>query len=109
MRARSHRPRGSNVRQRRMLRRSCEITRDALPKNRLRLSRPPILVPTPGQTEQEYLARQLALHGSAIHLDQNKLTAFTLKQAMLAPGVFPARTTDNSMLRKAIENLINLH
>lgn len=69
----------------------------------------PILVPTPGQTEQEYLARQLAHHGSAIHLDQNKLTTSSLKQAMLAPGLFPARNTDNSMLRKAIENLINLH
>lgn len=69
----------------------------------------PILVPTPGQTEQEYLARDLSSHGAAIHIPQTKITESALRLAMQNPGHFSARSWDRSLLRKAIENLINLH
>ena len=45
-----------------------------------------ILVPTPGQTEQEYLAAHLMKHGFALCIKQDK---FRLKQAMDLASSFP--------------------
>jgi UDP:flavonoid glycosyltransferase YjiC (YdhE family) len=45
-----------------------------------------ILVPTPGQTEQEYLAGHLMKHGFALCIEQHK---FRLKQAMDLASGFP--------------------
>ena len=45
-----------------------------------------ILVPTPGQTEQEYLAAHLMKHGFALCIEQDK---FRLKQAMDLASSFP--------------------
>jgi len=41
-----------------------------------------LLVPTPGQSEQEYLARHHALQGTHHRLDQHKLNLTTLKAAL---------------------------
>jgi UDP-N-acetylglucosamine transferase subunit ALG13 len=50
------------------------------------LEKKSILVPTPGQTEQEYLAKHLMSSNFAVCIDQGK---FRLKQALELSGSFP--------------------
>lgn len=52
------------------------------------LGRPAVLVPTPGQTEQEYLADYLSASGSFQQLDQE---GFTVRKALHAALALPER------------------
>lgn len=65
-----------------------------------------ILIPTPGQTEQEYLAQHLMQQNLALCIPQNK---FNLQSALSLASSFPYQTgafnCDGSELFKAINNL----
>jgi UDP-N-acetylglucosamine:LPS N-acetylglucosamine transferase len=65
-----------------------------------------ILIPTPGQTEQEYLARYLMQQNLALCIPQNK---FNLQSALSLASSFPYQTgafsCDHGELYKAINNL----
>jgi hypothetical protein len=56
-----------------------------------RMGKRAVLIPTPGQTEQEYLGRYLSAMGWARCMTQNK---FSLKQAL--SGMAPARQADET-------------
>lgn len=70
------------------------------------LGRSAVLVPTPGQTEQEYLARYLSEKGAFSYISQDR---FTLKKVVEAgrnlPGQFYFRN-DSSLLANRIAGLI---
>lgn len=72
------------------------------------LKKKSILIPTPGQTEQEYLATHLMQRNLALCIDQDK---FKLKHALsLAASYnysFPNLDSSNQ-LNKAIENLLKM-
>lgn len=66
-----------------------------------------ILVPTPGQTEQEYLADYLMQKGMAYCVDQ---ASFSLQAAVAAAKTFdynfPFTTSSNDALEKAVSRLL---
>ncbi|RYZ20649.1 MAG: glycosyl transferase family 28 [Chitinophagaceae bacterium] len=65
-----------------------------------------ILVPTPGQTEQEYLARHLSASGFALCLPQKN---FNLQEALAASERFPYQflpPAENTLLDAAIDALL---
>jgi UDP-N-acetylglucosamine:LPS N-acetylglucosamine transferase len=66
-----------------------------------------ILVPTPGQTEQEYLARHLMEQRLALCINQKK---FNLRSALSLAATFPYQNGrfrwDDSKLSEAIDNLV---
>lgn len=68
------------------------------------LGRSAILVPTPGQTEQEYLACYLSSNGTFHRIDQ---ASFTLSEAMAAgrelPEIFDFETNGSLLERRIIE------
>src|SRR5262249_53087732 len=66
-----------------------------------------VFIPTPGQTEQEYLAVELERLGVAFHQNQEK---FDLKQAMeKATGYtgFAGWQMQPNLLTSAIDNILN--
>ena len=69
------------------------------------LKKKSILIPTPGQTEQEYLAKHLFAMNFALCVEQNK---FRLKQALTLVNSFPFSFPDfsSSNLQKTIALLI---
>lgn len=72
-----------------------------------RLGKPALFIPTPGQTEQEYLGRYLATKGWASCADQN---AFSLAAAFrlagtVAGSLTPPETPDN-VLQEEIKNVL---
>jgi UDP-N-acetylglucosamine transferase subunit ALG13 len=72
-----------------------------------RLGKKAILIPTPGQTEQEYLGDYLARRGWALCIQQ---TAFSLPAALAAAQAFPFRKAeerDGDRLKKEIGALLN--
>lgn len=72
----------------------------------LALHKKGILVPTPGQTEQEYLARHLMKHNLAFCVPQNK---FQLRNALALAGTFPYSTpsfTSGHALADAVAALL---
>lgn len=72
------------------------------------LKKKSILVPTPGQTEQEYLAKHLTKNNFALCVEQNK---FKLKNALALSSLFDYRiekfSPENSM-DVTIENFIGI-
>lgn len=65
-----------------------------------------ILIPTPGQTEQEYLARHLMKNNFALCIGQNK---FQLKSALVLAHSFNYQPIpfQNSELEKAVDSFLN--
>ena len=62
-----------------------------------------VLVPTPGQTEQEYLARHLAEKGYFYSMPQNE---FRLETAIQKASDYPADlSSENKLLRYQVEKL----
>ena len=72
----------------------------------IQLQKKSILIPTPGQTEQEYLARYLQQKKIAYCLQQND---FSLMPALERARNFPYYfiTPDNNLLKKAVQALIS--
>ena len=72
----------------------------------IQLQKKSILLPTPGQTEQEYLARYLQQKKIAFCLQQND---FSLIPALERARNFPYHfiTPDNNLLKKAVQALIS--
>ena len=66
-----------------------------------------ILIPTPGQTEQEYLAQHLMQHCLAFCIGQEK---FNLQSALSLASTFPYQTADfeprDNKLSKIISDLV---
>jgi UDP-N-acetylglucosamine transferase subunit ALG13 len=64
-----------------------------------------IFIPTPGQTEQQYLAKELFRHGMAFYCNQND---FNLREAILKARSHDFRLVceSNSLLPSAIKRLI---
>jgi UDP-N-acetylglucosamine transferase subunit ALG13 len=76
----------------------------------MRLGKKAIFIPTPGQTEQEYLGAWLAKKGLAICLPQK---GFSLKEALLRAKEFGLATTEagiretgNELLKKEISAVL---
>lgn len=71
------------------------------------LGKKSILIPTPGQTEQEYLGTYLMKQGLALSFSQN---TFQLKAALSLMESFPFQLNkinfNNSLLRNALKNLV---
>jgi hypothetical protein len=64
-----------------------------------------VFVPTPGQTEQEYLARRLTKRGIAFHMRQD---SFDLATALAQSGNFSGfpPAAGNALLADAISRFI---
>ena len=70
------------------------------------LEKKSILIPTPGQTEQEYLAELLMETGKAVCISQEK---FSLTAALEKANVYPydlAFTPDVNLLKKLLQNFL---
>jgi uncharacterized protein (TIGR00661 family) len=66
-----------------------------------------IFIPTPGQTEQEYLAKKLKQSGIADYQDQND---FSLEKALRDAGAFTGFVNpiaDNTLLNKALDQILH--
>ncbi|NNC96379.1 MAG: glycosyltransferase [Chitinophagales bacterium] len=74
----------------------------------IRLGKRAILIPTPGQTEQEYLAKHLKSLGYFYSVEQNK---FSLKVAIDQCKKFQPPVSDQreSLLKEEIERVIDLY
>lgn len=71
------------------------------------LKRQALLVPTPGQTEQVYLARHLAAKGLFLHMPQkdfNMKAALKMLEKKQASG-YPGFRTDGSLLKETVRQL----
>jgi predicted glycosyltransferase len=71
------------------------------------LKRQALLVPTPGQTEQVYLARYLAAKDLFLHMSQkdfNMKAALMMLEKKQAPG-YPGFRTDGSLLNETVRQL----
>jgi UDP-N-acetylglucosamine transferase subunit ALG13 len=69
------------------------------------LQKKSILIPTPGQTEQEYLGEYLMKKGIAVTVQQNNFSLTTaLASAADYNYTFPAITDNNSMLKKTVSD-----
>jgi predicted glycosyltransferase len=66
--------------------------------------KPAILIPTPGQTEQEYLARKLQIDGVFMHSPQQ---AFELRDALKAASRFPFRNIGSRDDFQLFESLLD--
>jgi uncharacterized protein (TIGR00661 family) len=73
----------------------------------LRLQKKSILIPTPGQTEQEYLAKHLTHSHLACCMPQKE---FVLKQSLETAKSFPYRTysCNDDSLKKAVRQLADI-
>lgn len=71
-----------------------------------KLQKKAILIPTPGQTEQEYLAKHLAKQGWCLTVEQHEFNLqASLKQANFFPFKFPDLSMDG--YKKIIENFLS--
>ena len=71
-----------------------------------RLQKKSILIPTPGQTEQLYLAKNLSTKNFALCIDQND---FSLIDAIAKAETFsyqPLPQYDDALLKQAIKSLV---
>jgi uncharacterized protein (TIGR00661 family) len=72
-----------------------------------KLEKKAMFIPTPGQTEQEYLAEQLKISGTAFYQNQNEFDlALALAESKNYKG-FECYPTNSNLLAKAINELIN--
>lgn len=69
------------------------------------LGRKALFVPTPGQTEQEYLAERLTQKGIAFHMTQKTFHLETAMQAHSGFSGFPV-AAETSLLKEAIERFL---
>jgi UDP-N-acetylglucosamine:LPS N-acetylglucosamine transferase len=69
------------------------------------LGKKTIFVPTPGQTEQEYLAEYLAQNGLVVYQKQDKFNLETAIARLSAISPLPL-TKPNSQLKEALQALI---
>ncbi len=66
------------------------------------LQKPAILIPTPGQTEQEYLANRLSEQNYFVQQSQS---SFQLEKAVKeVPATKPPSTPENNLLEKALDH-----
>jgi uncharacterized protein (TIGR00661 family) len=65
-----------------------------------------IFIPTPGQTEQEYLAKNLKEKGIAYYMPQNEFNLDTALTEYNKYSGFSAATTNNQLLMQAIDHLL---
>ena len=73
----------------------------------VRLGRRAIMVPTPGQIEQEYLGHYLASRGWAVCIDQKGFSLIDALAAAKAPGLqLPDPSTGEELLRQAIADVL---
>jgi predicted glycosyltransferase len=71
-----------------------------------KLEKNAIFVPTPGQTEQEYLAEQLKVNGTAFYQNQNEFDlALALEESKKYKG-FEGYSSGSNLLSDAIDNLL---
>lgn len=74
----------------------------------IRLEKKAVLIPTPGQTEQEYLAGRMEEMGFAFYMDQHKLNVRSaLRQAEKYKG-FCGLNARQGLLEKAVDELMYL-
>lgn len=73
------------------------------------LGKKALLVPTPGQPEQEYLATRVAANHWAMVQPQHGLSLLRAWNNLPAAPRFPAVANDTEMLESIISNLINRH
>jgi len=71
-----------------------------------KLEKKAIFIPTPGQTEQEYLAEQLKANGTAFYQNQNEFDlAMALAESKKYKG-FDGYPLSSNLLADAIDNLL---
>ena len=71
-----------------------------------KLGKKAIFVPTPGQTEQEYLARELMRKGIAFSMSQEDFDLeFALKESEKYTG-FTGMGFDNTLLKEALATIV---
>jgi uncharacterized protein (TIGR00661 family) len=71
-----------------------------------KLEKKAVFVPTPGQTEQEYLAEQLKKNGTAFYQNQNEFDLeLALNESKKYKG-FGGYSTNSNLLANAIDNLL---
>ena len=69
-------------------------------------SGPLLLVPTPGQTEQEYLANRFSNNGAALSQQQNKLNIkFAWENRTMLSGLYADST--NTLLKEALNDFLD--
>lgn len=67
-----------------------------------------VLVPTPGQTEQEYLARHIAAQGYAGYVEQHRLSLASIVQTASAFTGFPGKNFDGEALGRSLDDVLAL-
>ncbi|HEY8513210.1 MAG TPA: glycosyltransferase [Cyclobacteriaceae bacterium] len=67
-----------------------------------------VFVPTPGQTEQEYLACRMAELGYAGYVEQSKIDLASIVETANAYRGFTGRVRDRSHLRRALDELLTI-
>ncbi len=65
-----------------------------------------ILIPTPGQTEQEYLASQLAKRKVAVVQAQDEIDLEKALQALSHTSGFESRSVDSNLLEKGVDEFL---
>jgi hypothetical protein len=65
-----------------------------------------VFVPTPGQTEQEYLACRMAELGYAGYIEQHRIDFAAVLHAASAFSGFPGKAKDHSQLRRALDEVL---
>ena len=65
-----------------------------------------VFVPTPGQTEQEYLACRMAELGYAGYVEQGRMDLPSVKHAASAYRGFPGKGQDDLQLRRALDEVL---
>jgi hypothetical protein len=65
-----------------------------------------VFIPTPGQTEQEYLARRMAELGYAGYVEQDRMDMHSINHAATAFRGFPGKAQDDLKLRRALDEVL---
>jgi hypothetical protein len=66
-----------------------------------------VFIPTPGQTEQEHLARRMAELGYAGYVEQGMIDLTSVVKTASAYGGFPGREQDYSHLSNALDEVLS--
>ena len=66
-----------------------------------------IFVPTPGQTEQEYLGRQIAASGRAVVVPQKNINLLQALELAATLPIFSDGSYQNQLLESIITGLLN--
>jgi hypothetical protein len=66
-----------------------------------------LLVPTPGQTEQEYLAARLAHHGMFASIEQKRINSQTIIPNATPKNTMHTVTQSHTLLKNALEEILN--